>query len=194
MSRDRTKPLSAWAAVLGLVMLSGCPGRPSDGTGKGNGAPKPSAKAPPPVQVPADSTEKGRDKEAPPSVKQSKEQPPVAELIAAAKELKAGAVDALAAAGSKAIPAILAELRRDDRRYSWATAAMAKMGPEAIEPVAALLDDSDYFMRKIAYMTLGEMGPTAMPAVPALQRAAQRDQDPRNRGLAANAISQITRR
>jgi hypothetical protein len=148
---------------------------------------------PPKVQKPAEAPAEARVKERPVE-KPKKEQPAVAELIAAAKALKPGAIDELAAAGAKAIPAIIAELRRDDRRFSWATAAMAKMGPEAVTPVAALLNDGDHFMRKIAYQTLGQMGATAMPAVPALRRAAQQDRDPRNRGLAASAISQITRR
>src|SRR5262249_22462401 len=118
----------------------------------------------------------------------------IAELIANAKALKSGAIEQLAASGLQAIPAIIAELRGDDRRFSWATAAMARMGPDAVKPVAELMTDSDPFMRKIAYLTLGEMGPIALPAVPALKRAVQQDGDPRNRGLAASALSQITRR
>src|SRR5262245_47761860 len=102
---------------------------------------------PPKAQKPADAPEEARVKERPVETPK-KEQPAVAGLIAAAKALKPGAVDDLAAAGAKAIPAIIAELRRDDRRYSWATAAMAKMGPEAVTPVAALLNDGDHFMRK----------------------------------------------
>jgi hypothetical protein len=219
MSRDRIRWLSAWVAVLGLVMLSGCFGRPGAGPDKGKGAVKPPDETPPIAQAAASNTKTDRgngagkppgetpptalapvssskgDRDMSPPTKASKDEAKtVGELIAAAKELKPGAVEALAAAGPQAIPAILAELRRDDRRFSWAVAAMARMGPDAVEPVAALLNDSDYFMRKIAYQTLGEMGPIAMPAVPALQRAAQQDGDPRNRGLAANAISQITRR
>jgi len=116
------------------------------------------------------------------------------ELIANAKALKPGAIEKLAAVGAQAIPDILAELRRDDRRFSWATAAMSRMGPKAVGPVAELIDDNDHFMRKIAYLTLGQMGPIALPAVPALRRAVQQDGHPNNRGLAANAISQITRR
>ena len=219
MSRDRTKLHFVGAAVLGLVMLSGCSERPSPGANARNGASKPPSEAPPTVRAPADSpksanesgasklpakapptvqptadiTKSGSDKKNPPT-SPSSESRPVAELIEAAKEMKDGAIDALAAAGPKAIPEIIAELRRDDRRYSWATAAMGKMGPAAIEQVLPQLNDSDYFMRKIAYMTLGEMGPLAMPALPALQRAAQQDRDPRNRGLAASAISQISRR
>jgi hypothetical protein len=118
----------------------------------------------------------------------------IAQLIAAAKELKPEAIEQLAAAGPKAIPAIIEALRRDDSKYSWATAAMAKMGPGAVEPVVGLLSDADSFMRKIAYKTLGEMGPMAMPAVPFLRQAARREGDPRNRGLPQNALSQITRR
>jgi hypothetical protein len=219
MAFGLTRLLIACAAGLGLVTLNGCSGQQSYGadsgivaskaptkappspkppadspkSDRGNRGSKPPAEASPTVQTPADNAKEGRAKASPP-VTRPKETPAVAELIAAAKEMKDGAIDALAAAGPKAIPLILADLRRDDRRYSWATAAMAKMGPGAVEPVAALLNDSDYFMRKIAYMTLGQMGPTAIPALPALQRAAQQDRDPRNRGLAANAISQINRR
>jgi len=113
------------------------------------------------------------------------------QLIAAAKNDEKGAVDALAKAGPRAIPGIVNELIRDDSSYQWAVSAMAKMGHPAVEPVAKLLNDSDYLLRKIAYMTLAEMGPVAKPAGPALQRAAQQDRDPRNRGLAAYAIRQI---
>jgi HEAT repeats len=216
MSCKHAKFLTTWAALLGLFVFSGCSDQQNDGANTGSEASQKPAETPPSVQPPAanSKTEKvtgaskpsagtpvagpaaspeGRDKESRP-VDRSKGFRPIGELIADAKQTKEGAIDALAAAGPKAIPAIIAELRRDDRRYSWATTAMAKMGPEAVEPVVALLKDSDYFMRKIAYMTLGQMGPMAMPALPALQLAEMQDRDPRNRGLAASAISQIKRR
>jgi hypothetical protein len=171
-------------------------GQPPDRTAQNSGDPQgvPKAKEEPtPKKEPV-----SNDNEAPPEASKKspkpKEQPSLAQLIAAAKKLEPGAVEQLAAVGPKAIPAILDELRRDDRTYSWAAATMAKMGPGAVEPVSALLADRDSFMRKIGYMTLGQMGPIALSAVPALQRAAQQETDGRNRGLPQSAIRQITGR
>jgi hypothetical protein len=125
---------------------------------------------------------------------QGQSSPSLESLIKDAKALKPVAIQQLAAIGPKAIPAIVQELRRDDRRFSWASVVMAKMGPDAVEPVAKLMFDSDHLIRKVAYTTLGEMGPIAIPALPALELAAVREYDPRNRGLPESAYRQIMRR
>lgn len=68
--------------------------------------------------------------------------------------------------------------------------ALARIGPDAIEPLVTTLASDDPEVRARAAQALARMGPTAEPAVPALIQALS-DEDPRVRQAAARALGQI---
>jgi HEAT repeat protein len=105
------------------------------------------------------------------------------------------AVDALAAIGAKAVPALVGVLgaSEDAQARMWAAAALGQMGPAAADGVPALakaLGDGKGGVRYNAAKALGRIGPGAKVAAPALVRALK-DEEVETRSEAAEALARI---
>ena len=106
-----------------------------------------------------------------------------------------GAAKALGDAGPAAraaIPALEKATKDADRRVRWAArAALAKVAPEVgVPPLIQLLGEADSSVCVSAAEALGEVGPAARAAVPALEKAAS-DSSPYVRQVAKKALSRI---
>lgn len=80
------------------------------------------------------------------------------------------ALSTLAERGEKAVPAMIRALENEKSCY-WACLVLSDIGPQAAEavgPLGQLLDHEDPEVRMHAVLTLGEIGPAAQSAVPAI--------------------------
>jgi HEAT repeat protein len=95
-----------------------------------------------------------------------------------------------------AIPELVEALRdKDDEIRTWAAIALGQIGPDAVcavEPLIALLQvEENPQVILTAVQSLGEIGPAAGPALPALTAIAE---DPHHiaRGFAIQAIRKVS--
>lgn len=88
------------------------------------------------------------------------------------------AFDALAAMGSKAVPALIGALEQDERSVREAVVSvLGVIGPEAKEAVPALIAAlKDMALRQVAIHALRAIGPAAKDAVPILIDALEQDE------------------
>ncbi len=79
---------------------------------------------------------------------------------------------------------------RSGQAFEGAELAVEKMAPESVEPVSECLTNRDPAVRALAAKMLGDMGPTARKAVPALARALM-DSDELVRMNAAGSLTSL---
>lgn len=114
--------------------------------------------------------------------------PPQAEAF---REAAARALGRLGADATVAIPALSRALRDNQGRVRWEAAiALAAMGKDSITTLIEALDEKDSKTRHAAAYALGEIGPAAVTAVPALVRSLN-DQDQAVRNSAAYSLTTI---
>lgn len=102
-------------------------------------------------------------------------------------------VAALTKPGEEPVPSLLESMRNDEKTAGkYMSMVLDLIGPECVPPVAAMLDDPDWFARWSAARTFEMMGPKAKAALPALE---ERFKDPAEdldvRVAAARAIARI---
>jgi HEAT repeat protein len=99
---------------------------------------------------------------------------------------------ALTASDQRAVTGLIRALGHDEYRVrASAGEALVKIGPSHVLPgMIEALRNSDVRVRANAAIVLGAFGPAAKPAIPALARAL-RDEHPRVRGLAGEALKRI---
>jgi hypothetical protein len=90
------------------------------------------------------------------------------------------------------VPALAEALTDTDAHVRLSAAALVKIGPEAVTPLTDILKDpkKDKEMRANAVYVLGQMGPEAGDALPALSKALK-DNDAQVRQRAAFAIGRV---
>ncbi len=84
--------------------------------------------------------------------------------------IRARVLNAIADAGVKAVPGLIAALKNEQATY-WALIVLREIGPEAKEAVPALIEalkDSRPEIRREAVLTLGAMNEAAEAAIPAI--------------------------
>ena len=77
----------------------------------------------------------------------------------------------MGAPGQTAIPALIKALSDTNPVHDMAASALARMGPPALSPLIAALNDENPSIRSGAAAALGQMGEAATDAVPALIKA-----------------------
>jgi HEAT repeat protein len=99
----------------------------------------------------------------------------------------------LAGLGSEAAPAVpvLVSLLNDPKVGAYAARALAGVGEDAVPALLRLLEDGSALTRKAAVKALGEMGPAAKAAVPALDGVRQSDPSAAVRSEAKAALDKI---
>ena len=90
-------------------------------------------------------------------------------------ELQQTAYNAIMAIGSKDVPGLLDALAKANEEGNWAAPfVLHKFGPrarDAVKPLIKTLDHKDDGLRLGAVLALGQIGPEAIEAVPALQKS-----------------------
>jgi HEAT repeat protein len=103
------------------------------------------------------------------------------------------AVTALANVGEGARPAVpnLIKLLEDKDLHDPAAEALVKIGRGAVPDLVAALDDHDFRRRLEVIVLLGKIGPEARQALGPLSVIASKDQYPRVRRAADDALKKI---
>ena len=106
------------------------------------------------------------------------------------------AIDALGDIGPPAQPAVPALFKLLDVEYerSLAHRALTRIGPRSIPHLVQALEHKEVFVRVFACSSLAVLGPDAEDAIPALQKARDKDSDERVRDAARGALARLVRR
>ncbi len=117
---------------------------------------------------------------------------PVNRLNVKDKGAREKAAEELVAQGKDAVPAVIDLMQRGDLTDAMTSAGiLARIGGPSVEPLEAYVKDGSKKNRGWACWALGEIGPAAKDALPAL-KAAEKEASLRN--VAAEAIAKIEKR